>query len=84
MYPEYDYKGKSSTRRQGKDELREGSTDVSFDYSLRSGPERGRITIIAKNWVLQSGGKIPSDVCILASVATLRSTGRRQWWRLSY
>ena len=64
VYPEYDYKGKSSTRRQGKDDLREGSTDVSFDYSLRSGPERDRITIVAKNWVLQSGGKIPADVCI--------------------
>ena len=44
--------------------MKEGSTDVSFDYSLRSGPERGRITIIAKNWVLQSGGKILADVCI--------------------
>lgn len=64
VYPEYDYKGKSSTRRQAKDDLREGSTDVSFDYSLRSGPERDRITIVAKNWVLQSGGKIPADVCI--------------------
>ena len=44
--------------------LKPGSQEVSIDYSLHNRGSGQKITIIAKNFALQTGGKIPGDICM--------------------
>ena len=58
MYHKYrDSNGVSTTLNRRTRPARKGELPLQGDY------EAHKITIIVKNFVMQSGGKIPRDVC---------------------
>ena len=58
-FPEYyDEKGNSYTRKRCTTPVRPNSSEYKEDYTA------DRIVIIAKDWFMQKGGKVPSDVCL--------------------
>jgi len=64
VYPEYSADGVSYVQKRSGVALKPGSQEVSIDYALHNRGSGRRITIIAKNFALQTGGKIPGDVCM--------------------
>ena len=61
---EYSVGDTSYTRKRGTQALKPNSQDVSFDYVLHSNQGSQKMVLIAKNFTLYSGGKIPGDVCL--------------------
>ena len=61
VYPEYVWKGKSTTLRRGRDKPTKGMELMLQIYKFQ-GTER--INILASNFNIQTGGKIPDGICM--------------------
>ena len=64
VYPEYSADDVSYVRKRPGAPLKPGSSEVSIDYALHNRGSGRKINIIVKNFTLQTGGKIPGDVCM--------------------